>query len=63
VEMETGIKIDLSQRQSVKFKDKMGIWLPSIRFYPASFTPLPPNMSASQREICPVHLGRLDKTE
>jgi len=25
VEMETGIKIDLSQRQSVKFKDKMGI--------------------------------------
>ncbi|MFN7495336.1 MAG: LytR/AlgR family response regulator transcription factor [Cyclobacteriaceae bacterium] len=25
VEMETGIKIDLSQRQSVKFKEKMGI--------------------------------------
>lgn len=25
VEMESGVKIDLSQRQSVKFKDKMGI--------------------------------------
>jgi hypothetical protein len=25
VELQGGIKIDLSQRQSVKFKDKMGI--------------------------------------
>jgi two-component system LytT family response regulator len=25
VELESGVKIDLSQRQSVKFKEKMGI--------------------------------------